>query len=378
MIGPRQYIRADKPPFSYVGLTAMAIQSSESKRLRLYQIYERIVEMFPLLRLSNAAWRDSVRHNLPKYDCFYVNSSHHATQNKPGKGNFWSVIAEKIPEIHLKQQARAVCRPLPLGVRYVDDLREVFNFDTGTYHVGNVQSTPTTGVEQLLMVPSDSPNRRISERTPSGYPSTRISNSQPGPSGFVNGRICEPQRPDRKRKMTSEMTPMEEQILSKKNRLSDSCDTLSPPFPIAGLVSLTFQSLGVVTTDAERITCHLKEIFPFWKDFPKAIGLLVQDALTAHPDIFIPINPLPYAPNRKFYVFNFDAITSTTPMMKQRIQNHYFVNNLHTVMTQNHKKMKTMTSAEIRQSLMQSSPTDTRMIRVNSANDSISTMFSDF
>ena len=40
----RKYRRLDKPPYTYVALTALAIQSSQQKRLRLSEILKRICE----------------------------------------------------------------------------------------------------------------------------------------------------------------------------------------------------------------------------------------------------------------------------------------------------------------------------------------------
>ena len=350
-VAPRQYLRADKPPFSYVGLTAMAIQSSATKRLRLFQIYERILEMFPLLKLSNAAWRDSVRHNLPKYDCFYVNNAENIQLGKPGKGNFWSVIVSKIPEMHLKQQSRAVCRPLPLGVRFVDDLTEVFDFHTGTFVVSG-KTTAITGIEPLLLIRAEAEpmyNRKKNLMSPVAV-----------------------QFAGRKRK---QMTELDDQILPKRrqfdyntfistfdapwadepnscNILLKSADKLSPPFPIGGLTCLAYLSLGVEITTPEVITCHLKEIFPFWKQFPKAIELLVNQALKSNPEIFVPIKSI----HQTFYVLQFHMIRSTSPLMEQKISNNFFVRNLYQTLQEYKYALKTMSSQQIRRMLINSSP----------------------
>lgn len=83
----RQYSRVDKPPFSYVAITAMALQSAPGQSLRLGQIVDKIIEMFPTMEATRSSWRDSVRHNLPKYNCFYINDDNLSPSGER-KGNF--------------------------------------------------------------------------------------------------------------------------------------------------------------------------------------------------------------------------------------------------------------------------------------------------
>ncbi|XP_077376595.1 forkhead box protein B1-like [Festucalex cinctus] len=77
-----------KPPYSYISLTAMAIQSSPDKMLPLSAIYRFISDNFPFYRHNTRRWQNSLRHNLSFNDCFVKIPR---GPERPGKGGMWAL-----------------------------------------------------------------------------------------------------------------------------------------------------------------------------------------------------------------------------------------------------------------------------------------------
>lgn len=80
--------RQEKPPYSYIALIVMAIQSSPGKRLTLSEIYSYLQQRFPFFRGAYQGWKNSVRHNLSLNECFIKLPK---GLGRPGKGHYWTI-----------------------------------------------------------------------------------------------------------------------------------------------------------------------------------------------------------------------------------------------------------------------------------------------
>ncbi|XP_006815610.1 forkhead box A isoform X1 [Saccoglossus kowalevskii] len=180
----RSYTHA-KPPYSYISLITMAIQSSPNKMVTLSDIYQFIMDLFPFYRQNQQRWQNSIRHSLSFNDCFLKVPR---TPDRPGKGSFWTLHPDSGNMFengcYLRRQKRFKC-PKREAQRVTqrdgrtDEHGEETTGSTGSPHMTDTTTAQQQQTQQQMPQPKVEPHT-MSPPPPNSIQSiTSMSNNVP-------------------------------------------------------------------------------------------------------------------------------------------------------------------------------------------------------
>lgn len=135
----------EKPTLSYIALIAMAILSTDQKKMNLSEIYAYIEEHYPYYRKKGPGWRNSIRHNLSLNDCFVK-----VGRCSNGKGNYWGIHAANFEDFSQGDFRR---RRAKRRIRTLTELSQCYDYQHHPYRPANAFQSPAASPGLLPLSP---------------------------------------------------------------------------------------------------------------------------------------------------------------------------------------------------------------------------------
>uniref|UniRef100_A0A182PAE0 Fork-head domain-containing protein n=1 Tax=Anopheles epiroticus TaxID=199890 RepID=A0A182PAE0_9DIPT len=222
-----------KPPYSYISLTAMAIWSSPDKMLPLSDIYKFITDRFPYYRKNTQRWQNSLRHNLSFNDCFIKVPRR---PDRPGKGAYWALHPQAFDMFEngslLRRRKRFKLHKTDKDILNEElaalaNINRIFLAQNSADAYCPTAATMLPG-DPVILHPSSmmhSPPLEPHSPLPAVAPLSPISN---GETTLVAGTTRTPLRPKRSFTIESLITPEDELVERRKGGRSEREASVSP------------------------------------------------------------------------------------------------------------------------------------------------------
>ena len=216
--GPCPTYGDQKPPYSYISLTFMAIQSSKEKMLTLNEIYKFIMDRFPYYRKNTQRWQNSLRHNLSFNDCFIKIPRR---PDRPGKGSYWALhpsCGDMFENGSFLRRRKRFKLPRHVKDATAMAIAELKHYETVCNQQNAVQEQAKMRLNALAAAPT-----HLNPRPSVSPPTQTLISAQPSPSPSAQPF----QRSQNKQSFSID------NIIGAGNNGSDRSSTSTPPTPVA-------------------------------------------------------------------------------------------------------------------------------------------------